>query len=119
MLKIQELFIFLESERFFSKFQVEIAFFKFASIFSLMNTTYVVYYTTNAVYYSVFIYYNCGIVYHICSILYNKCSIVFHICGIQFYDISTLNLEKNLQDSKNINNSWMFAMLWNMKIGNN
>ena len=48
MLKIQELFIFLESE----KFQIEIAFFKFASIFSLMNTTYVVYYTTKAVYYT-------------------------------------------------------------------
>ena len=55
MLKIQELFIFFEFERFFSKFQVEIAFLKFASIFSLMYTTYVVYYTTNAVYYSVFI----------------------------------------------------------------
>ena len=41
------MFMFLESERFFSKFQVEIAFFKFASIFSLMNTTYVLYYTTN------------------------------------------------------------------------
>ena len=52
MLKIQELFIFLESERFFSKFQVEITFLKFASIFSLMYTTYVVYYTTNAVYYT-------------------------------------------------------------------
>ena len=39
MLKIQELFIFFEFERFFSKFQVEIAFFKFASIFSLMYTT--------------------------------------------------------------------------------
>ena len=52
MLKIQELLIFLESVRFFSKFQVEIAFFKFASIFSLMNTTYVVYYTTKAVYYT-------------------------------------------------------------------
>ena len=66
MLKIQELFIFFEFERFFSKFQVEIAFLKFASIFSLMYTTYVVYYTTNAVYYSVFIYHKCGIVHHIC-----------------------------------------------------
>ena len=119
MLKIQELFIFFEFERFFSKFQVDIAFLKFASIFSLMCTTYVVYYTTNVVYYSVFIYHKCGIVYHICSILYNKCSIVYHICGIQFYDISTLNLEKNLQDSKNINNSWMFAMVCTIKIRNN
>ena len=46
------IFIFLEFERFFSKFQVEIAFLKFASIFSLMYTTYVVYYTTKAVYYT-------------------------------------------------------------------
>ena len=52
MLKIQELHTFLESENFFSKFQVEIAFFKFASIFSLMYATYVVYYATNAVYYT-------------------------------------------------------------------
>ena len=105
MLKIQELLIFLEFERFFSKIQVEVAFFKFASIFSIMYTTYVAYYTTNAVYYSVFVYHKRGTVYHICSILYNKCSIVYHICGIQFYDISILNLEKNLQDSKNISNS--------------
>ena len=105
LLKIQELFIFFESERIFSKFQLEITFLKFASMFSLMYTTYVVQYTTNAVYYAVFVYHKCGIGYHICSILYNKCSIVYYICGIQFYDISTLNLEKNLQDSKNINNS--------------
>ena len=52
MLKIQELFILLESERFFSKFQVELTFLKFALIFSPMYTTYVVYYTTNAVYYT-------------------------------------------------------------------
>ena len=52
MPKIQELLIFLESERFFSKFKVEITFLKFYSIFSLIYTTYVVYYTTNAVYYT-------------------------------------------------------------------
>ena len=61
---------------------------------------YVVYYTTNAVYYSVFIYHKRGIVCHIYSILYSKCSIVYHICGIQFYDISTLNLEKNYKIPK-------------------
>ena len=52
MANIQELFIFLEFCRFFSKFQVQITFLKFASIFSLMYTTYVVYYTTKAVYYT-------------------------------------------------------------------
>ena len=76
-------------------------------------------YTTYVVYYSVFIYHKCGIVYHICSILYNKCSIVYHIYGIQFYDIFRLNLEKNLEDSNNINNSWMYAMVCNIKIRNN
>ena len=66
-----------------------------------------------------FVYHKCGIGYHICSILYNKCSIVYYICGIQFYDISTLNLEKNLKDFENINNSWMFDMVFQIKIQKN
>ena len=66
-----------------------------------------------------FVYHKCGIGYHICSILYNKCSIVYYICGRQFYDISTSNLEKNLKDFENLNNSWMFSMVFQIKIQKN
>ena len=46
LLKIQELFIFLESERFFSKFRI----YHYIGYY----TTYVVYYTTYVVYYTTY-----------------------------------------------------------------
>ena len=89
MPKIQELFIYLESERFCLNF------------------------LSNVYYMCCFLYYKCSI---LCSVLYLKRDIVYHICGIQFYDISTLDLEINLQYSKNINKSSMFAMVFNQGV---